>query len=392
MRNIRIAIIMKDEDYAEALAHSLARNVKGLVIDVLEEKEVSDTDRDEAGDGAVDHDFDDHDVILTDITEHDFCGYSGGDPKVIFLSERPQEGCICKYAGVRVIADEILRVTGEGNEAGPGPVADDIRFGSETDIYMFVSSEGGSGCSSAAYGFAEASSLTMKKRVLYIDTAPLPGPFVHFTSDKAPDVGDAAVRTVAVRKLLFHINEGKDMSGSLDRYLHSDGAGPYSFAFEAGLSPFADMTEKLFEALLGTITRSGLFDCVVIDAGSHLSKAVLSCFRTARYVFDVRDERRGTALDGEGGDEKERFAAVEISSIAGRVEGAAGTTEGAVAIHNFSGEDVRSPGDRVKRPETADTESPSGRAISIPFIQGSGKLTENRQFIKVMDALAEAFG
>lgn len=392
MRNIRIAIIMKDEDYAEALAHSLARNVKGLVIDVLEEKEVSDTDRDEAGDGAVDHDFDDHDVILTDITEHDFCGYSGGDPKVIFLSERPQEGCICKYAGVRVIADEILRVTGEGNEAGPGPVADDIRFGSETDIYMFVSSEGGSGCSSAAYGFAEASSLTMKKRVLYIDTAPLPGPFVHFTSDKATDVADAAVRTVAVRKLLFHINEGKDMSGSLSGYLYSDGAGPSSFAFEAGLSPFADMTEELFEALLGTILRSCLFDCVVIDVGTHLSKAALSCFRTARYVFDVRDERRGTALDGEGGDEKERFAAVEISSIAGRVEGAAGTTEGAVAIHNFSGEDVRSPGDRGKRPETADTESPSGRAISIPFIRGSGKLTENRQFIKVMDALAEAFG
>lgn len=331
MRTISIAIAVEDNDYAEALAAALVRNVKGLTITIIDGSDF------EAQ--AETYDPVRYDAVLTDMnlsrmTEKDPSRYAGIDAdSVIHLSEQAAPGMICKYGSVREIAGAVLSaadrtVSVHGTDVqgmqSMYPSANALRFENETDIYTFLSDTGGSGCTSCAMGFSESLALDPGKRILYIDASPIPLEVTNARDREAAGAGSVAGTSSGtrfgagastgsgfgvaaganngadpgadgsrnMRKLLYHISEGKDMSRLLSTYVTENEMGVSTIDAYSGLSPLASAPADLFEALLGCIEKSGLFDAVVIDAGNHLTNAVLAAAAISKRVFAVYDCRR----------------------------------------------------------------------------------------------------
>ena len=265
MRTISIAIKSKDEDYAEALAMALARNMKGRDVDVP------------GGDPAG------YDVVLIDASSEPDGSMTPCDSEnVIFLTDAvgEDEKHVYKYGNVMRIAEAVVRTA---NAAG-----DSLRVDNDTDIYMFVSPYGGSGCSSCSLGFAEALMLTKGKRTLLLSMAPLG--IDRCTNGN--DEEDGSFSANDVRALLYHIADGKDMSGLIRSFLEESERGVMSLRDCRGISPLSEATPDLFERSLSTVIKSGLFDAVVIDAGSHITKALLAAATAAKRVFVISDMKR----------------------------------------------------------------------------------------------------
>lgn len=320
MRLIDLALRFDDEEYAEALASALARNVKGLNIDV------------------PGRDDERYDVILTD--DADVSGEN-----VILLSDIEAGSHIRKYGNVMRIAKAVLEMAGDGGR-------DALRTGNDTDIYMFLSPYGGSGCTSCAEVFAESLRLTKEKRTLLLSMAPLAGSTGK--EDPAKDI----------RALLYHIADGKDMSGLLRSFLTESERGVMRFRDCSGISPLSEMTPELFETFLGTVIKSGLFDAVVIDGGSHVSKALLAGATAAKRVFVISDMRR---YDGEERHE-EYDRLTELLSYAG--------IKDAVSVMN--------------RYE-ASGEGDSGHEITVEEAEEGVPLTDSKRFAGSVDRLCDRF-
>ncbi len=268
MRMIDIGIAMRDEDLARALAAALTRNVRWLTVDIV--------GKDDQGN---------HDVIITDLDE-----MSSGE-NVLFLSGSAgmTEGAgICKYGNVTAIADaafDLVRSLNGAEKRADASPSDILRYDNDVSIYTFVSPYGGSGCTSCALGFAEAVTLTKDKRTLYISMSPA-GAGIQ---SAAPPHGS---ENRNIRRLLYHLSEGRDMSKEIKRYTAETEKGVVYFYDHDGISPLSMANTGLLEVFLGTIVNSGLFDAAVIDAGDHFTAGLNAATALSEKIFVIYDGRR----------------------------------------------------------------------------------------------------
>ena len=101
MRTISIAIKTKDEEYADALAMALARNIKGLDIDVP------------GGDPAG------YDVVLTDAAYSADGHMSCSNGNAIFLTDSldEDENHVYRYGNVMRIAEAVIKTSNAAEDA-----------------------------------------------------------------------------------------------------------------------------------------------------------------------------------------------------------------------------------------------------------------------------------
>lgn len=285
MRTISIAIKTKDEEYADALAMALARNIKGLDIDVP------------GGDPAG------YDVVLTDAAYSADGHMSCSNGNAIFLTDSldEDENHVYRYGNVMRIAEAVIKSSNVAEDA--------LRADNDTDIFVFVSPQGGSGCSTCSVGFAEALTLTKGKRTLLLSMAPLG---LGSKADGSDEAG-STLRANDIRALLYHIADGKDMGSRIGSFLEESARGVRCFREYSGISPLSEISPDLMENFLSVVIKSGLIDALVIDGGTHFSKALLASAAAAKRVFIISDMKRHR---GEG-DPEEPAATEKLFADAG---------------------------------------------------------------------------
>ncbi len=283
MEQLDILIICGDRDYSTALAKSLSRNSRGLDIFMS---------------GSVPRDTGCYDIIITDIPrvrdelrERHKDRQTDGPAGVILLCEKAAyadagNDVFFKYGDIR----EMISAMSIMSARGAGKVSTS-RLVSDTDIYVFASLLGGSGCTSLALAFAETVNRMTGKNAVYISAEPFPQTSLHMERRGAgTGEGKYAEAEAGLKNYLYHLLY-KKTAPDPGSYFTETASGVAAFKMPAGINPLTELDEEGTELFLDSLEKSPAADVIVVDAGKALLPGYGPFFRRAKRVFMLEDGR-----------------------------------------------------------------------------------------------------
>ena len=304
MKQFSIAIVSDDLDYAEALSRGLKHRSKAFLISIYTPGGFTEKWKNEGlafrkGFGIILWDGSDGERIRGD--------------NIIWVTERRADAdesknrtgrgnTIFRYNLASVIHGQILDVyeacrrseeKGSGNEktGSEGGVSADPK----ARVIAFGSWHGAAGCTTLCHAFAQELTRFFKKRVFWmsmdgIDLQP------------ASMAAGGETKTRGVDHFLYRtLGEEKGSVGGLEGFMIDDGYGVMSLAPSRGRNPLPYLRTEEMSRVLGAILDEGMFDAVLIDAGTCCSESAGWLLGSAETVCIVErrneDERKARYMN-----------------------------------------------------------------------------------------------
>jgi|GEM_PF-4279279 len=263
MKGLDIGVLVADDAYRGALIKGLSHELNGAVFRTVG----SEREADQADVLLTDRDVPEGNGRGTpsgagrsrnnDTKEH--VGGTGGifgRREVLRLTYRDTDyddgspGEVFRYEDARIIAERIASAADGCRRAG--------KDGARTRIAVFLSTEGGSGVTSAALSFCRAAASGYGLRVLYWNLCPGDGAGKFLKTDGKGNMVS----------LIYHIRKG-DLPDP-GRYIRTLGGTDVLGA--GGLGSVAGViTEEDVDAIVSAVRSTGRYDLIAADLGNHMA-------------------------------------------------------------------------------------------------------------------------
>ena len=263
MSDINVQLLIRDREYADALAAALTKNDNRLHVtwEQATAKSGMDLYLAEEDDGMLR-------VIAADMTH--------GEKSEHFS----------RYANIRDLAGNLVRIYGESK----GMLVS--KWGScDVEIICVVSSSGGTGSSSIAEGLAAEMMKFRGCRTLLITlglmedgSAGTKGAATAGEEENNIRSGRRSLKEFAYRML----GREEELPGAVEPYLWQDENGVWHPAEWNGRNPLNGLTADEFSLFVNRTACAGGFEAVVIDAGNMLTEAAAEAVRTADKICFIK--------------------------------------------------------------------------------------------------------
>lgn len=347
MENFILSIDCKDGEYEIALAKSISRNSKGIIVKI----------KDSSGDVLLTDDFHDSNhenqsvFLLTenkyfedycdckdllnedlDVTDKGFIGSTGVgnfiEDEIIFIRGKETENYAkaedyCTLDSLRACSEfhvgndnkfkdkgykkiykydnvkNIIRYVIDEYAISKGVFFNPIPSNS-TEVVTFFASSGGVGTTSVAISYAGEKSKYYGKRVLYLNLSCFDDSEKFLEKNKYRYAenedfdGFSGVNTnkdnnISIRHFLYYLMGDKSFGyGSWDSFFTKDESGVSYFIPYNGLNPIVTLSNEEYEKFLGYLMERGDFDLIVIDGSNMPSEKLLRSIRLSDKSFEVR--------------------------------------------------------------------------------------------------------
>ena len=281
MELINVAILTEDLEYGTALAYSLVRNTKGMEVWVYTDPlQMVKESR----------------LIPIDLTIAEKNCAAPGDLADFILvekySEEPAHGetdddVLFKYGNIKNIIDRLyLKYTRKTGRQ----IISDAAY--DCEVYTFVSEHGGSGCTSAAMDLAKEFAVYRNRRTLFISLTQFGDAYCPgFREDMESCEHEKGAKNL--KQYLYQLicrHEAGEYT-AIDSYLSVDKDSVCHFIYPDSPNPLLELYENGFLTFIKTITSSGRFDAIIIDAGNQVSMPMVRSMQASNLVYFVMDDR-----------------------------------------------------------------------------------------------------
>lgn len=254
MQNAKIGIFLRDRDYADSLAESLARESRQMCYTVCQSDEIKDFD-----------------VVISDTD-------LGIENQLILINSTDQEGCrhkysIFKYTNASEIMKEISLVIFELT----GKVMN-YRKSEDMSIVSIISETGGSGTSEIALGICKSLNDVYEKRCIY----------VNLTSFN-PQVLSKSYEGETFKKLMYYLKYKSRFP--FECFVKSSVSFDYLLREDVCLYTH-EFTAEMMTALRNAAKNSSKWSYLVVDIGNQLTYEKQEIINNSDYIIYVRDMRR----------------------------------------------------------------------------------------------------
>ncbi len=289
MENISVAVITDDGEYGRALGLSLLSVCRSFIIKVILKENFTKTLESIYSENSTLSE--EYDLILWDGPEAmDVYG-----DNLIMMTEKPsmvsrdhkrKKFSVYKYDSAQIMVGNLFEIY--AGLTGRKPV--NVRK-NNVRLFSFVSSSGGSGCSTLAMAVCQELCRFNGAKVLYISFEDIEstGEFIDNVRSVSPlnhylymlfrensIAGDAAGRKTEDSRL---------RQGSfIESYIIRDEFGIEAFAPTGGLNPLAGLDSHETMVFLSALIESGRYDVIVTDCGNGTGLPVLTCVQMAEKV------------------------------------------------------------------------------------------------------------
>ena len=256
MESIRVAVCIRDDAFAVALARGLARESRNMQIRVGETRGSQLILYDTA---SVPDPIPEHGVILS--KDQGSCDYS---KRTLFL-----------YEDSRVLVNQLIYIYFDLT----GRMAE-YRHQLQSKVIAFASLSGGAGVTSLAVAAGRMFDLIYGSRCLYLNLKPFDDSCRYLERN---DDG-------SLMKLLFHLERSDEVP--LKAFIR-EGEGVDLLMTNAWNQHVQDLTEERMERLLSQIDDLGCYRYVLLDIGNHLSRQNMERIRTCDCLVLVTPYSEG---------------------------------------------------------------------------------------------------
>ena len=321
MENINLAVVTDDRAYGEALAHGLISVCRTMIVNLFtpdgfmapeahEDLAPSSGMAPEAHDDlapssgmapgaglkpgsdlAPNSELPGFDLVLWDGTPR----ISG--PEIVRLVDKPSLACrgvrsdgyrIYKYSPAGRIVSEIFDIYGKVTGRQPVNVSP-----AGVHVYAFCAAAGGTGCSTVAMAVCQEMKRFHGSRVVYISLEEL-----ESTGGFMRSAAGAENMTHYLYDLFKDRRPGSCMVAEekapyrpfMESFMISDDFGVEAFRPTKGRNPLIDLSSEEICVFVESVMSCGKYDALVIDAGTGLSPAAVTCLEMAERVCLVSAE------------------------------------------------------------------------------------------------------
>lgn len=285
MGNISLVIVTDDREYGRALGHALIHICSQILVRIMGKDEFFRSGKLCSGENPGLSAYD-ADLIMWDGEEAE--GAYGG--RIVLLSEKRTlaakdfaagKFCIYRYSQVQAIIADIFDIysfiTGRR-------IVDIGR--NRTDIFSFVSSTGGTGCTTIAMSVAHELCRFRGKRVMYVS-------FEEFES--TGDFIECPVNMKGAGVYLYHLlkpdrlkkiedGDGERRMPLIESYTVRSETGLEAFVPSKGRNPLKYITAEELGIFIASLTDCGRYDTIVMDLGCGASGLELACMEISSRV------------------------------------------------------------------------------------------------------------
>ena len=277
MEQISLAIVTGDRAYGRALSMALLNTCREFDIRIYENRQFireSSTMR-EAGKSLIEK----YDLVLWDGPEiRDAYGenivYLADHTSLIAKDYNRRKFAIYKYSSARTIIAAIFEIysflTGRG--------AEHVEAG-DARIFGFASWGGGKGCTTVAMAVAQEFARFRGMKVMYVSLEDVESTGCFMTNHEG-------VKTTA--EYLYRLIQGSAVF--LESFIICDSFGVEAFAPTAGGNPLRALSSEQLAKVISSLSGSGRYSAIIIDAGTCISEAGLEALKLAERVCLVSEK------------------------------------------------------------------------------------------------------
>lgn len=292
MENLNIAIVSDDKNYAKALGMAILNVCQTLIINIFKRDELA-TGQDAScaphGDGR----FCSFDLILWDGLEEEW----DEDIPRIFLVDHSSmtykniehsKFCIYRYSPAQQIVSDIFEIYSIVTGRRPANVVNP-----DIHVYAFGSATGGTGCTSIAMAVCQELMRFHDRRVIYVSLEELESTGCYIK-------GQASTRTMGY--YLYQLFKERSPHGAMIRdvgnehhpfmesFVTRDDFGIEAFRATKGRNPLVNLDTDEICIFIESLMNCGRYDTIVVDVGTGLSPAAVTCMELAERCCLVADD------------------------------------------------------------------------------------------------------
>lgn len=259
MENIKILLVTKDFEYAEAMCSCVRHSNYNINLSFAESL-------DEAGKYDM--------YIIDGYKETKFNGVC------VYLTEQrtsEKDNCIYKYSKLSHIVMRSIEIY----QKSTGMCVNTVDGSGSCKVYLIFAAKGGVGCSSIAMGIANDFAIAAGEEVLYVSTGILAQELQFFSAAYDRNIREYLYKTIY------------DDENNIDLYLSKNENGVYAFNTATTENEIYKLTHKEFTKFLNTILKSGRFDKVIIDGGNYSGQLQSYLISVADNKIFVQTEKSG---------------------------------------------------------------------------------------------------
>ena len=290
MENINIAIVTDDRIYGKTLGMAIISVCRSLIVNVYSKAEFQ-SGEEEKNEGIQGEGFD---LILWD-------GYvqRTDGSAVVCLVEKPSMACasesgryrIYKYNSAGNIVSDIFDIYGK--ITGRRPAIESLKG---TNLYAFCSWSGGTGCSTVAMAVCQELSRFHERKVLYLSMEELEstGCFIrdegnyrtmgYYLYNLFKCRGGIGADKNKIEEYAGGKPAGEEYRPFMESFVMRDDFGVEAFRPTKGRNPLLDLHPEEICVFIESLINSGRYDSIVMDAGTSMSAAALTCLEMAERI------------------------------------------------------------------------------------------------------------
>lgn len=292
MENLNIAIVSDDKNYAKALGMAILNVCQTLIINIFKSDELAaeqDTSCAPNGEGR----FCSFDLILWDGLETKWnsdipCISLVDHTSMTYKNAEHSKFCIYRYSPAQQIVSDIFEIYSVVTGRRPtNVVKPDIH------VYAFGAATGGTGCTSIAMAVCQELMRFHDRRVMYVSLEELESTSCYIK-------GLAGTRTMGY--YLYQLFKERSPHGSMIRdidnehhpfmenFVMRDDFGIEAFRATKGRNPLVSLDPDEICVFIESLMNCGRYDTIIIDVGTGLSPAAVTCMELAERCCLVADD------------------------------------------------------------------------------------------------------
>ncbi|MDO4392828.1 MAG: hypothetical protein Q4C80_00235 [Bacillota bacterium] len=293
MENLNIAIVTDDKEYGKACGRAIINVCRTLVVNIFTKEEFAAVEEKDAVPADHSRFYYGFDIVLWD---GPFCE-ERLRKGTIFLVDKPsmtcrntQTGqyCIYKYSPAQQMIADIFEIYSRQTGRKPANIS-----GHDVHVFAFCSWAGGCGCSTVAMAVAQELERFHNRRVFYMSLEELEstGEFIkcspggrtmsYYIYNLFKDKKNPRIRRE---------EDGEEYRPFFESFIVRDDFGIEAFRPTKGRNPLVDLTSAEICTFVESVMNSGRYDVIVIDTGTSISEAALTCLEMAEKTCLVSRE------------------------------------------------------------------------------------------------------